>query len=137
MNCPWLKDNAGVINTLFGLIGDLSGAESLIAHILARGQVLVAGEQRVLLGINEMAVLFSLHLEALEGVDVEERYAPYGEFGPAITQYGALLEQAGSQESPLWEARLSIAGVEVISLEEMKEALVMEHYEILLGRDFS
>ncbi len=110
-----LVDDGGCLGRLLPLCSTKEAAARLLAY-LARRPVLVSAERCALYAFNELAVIFSFYLEALEGADLEQRYT----WAPETPgRYGLELMAQVERLSPeaQWEQQLNAVGVETMTLE--------------------
>lgn len=144
----WLTDPTGLLPKLLARCQTIDDAASLFVYIMRQGQVLVSDQEAHLFDRNELAVILSLHLEALRGADIGARYALYGALGPDGTVYGneiiAALDGPVSASSPASppEARLALAGLRVEHFQMWREQgrlcqILQPKYTVDIGRDFS
>jgi hypothetical protein len=118
----WLRDPTGMMAALLEQIASLEEAMALYRYIVIRGQVLVSEQGASLFGTHQLATLFSLRLEELEGADLAARYGGYLEIGPSVTRYGERMEDASlvgfagarmSANDTQWEERLAALGLSI------------------------
>lgn len=144
----WLTDPTGLLPKLLAQCQTIDEARSLFVYIMRQGQVLVSDQGAHVFDRNELAVILSLHLEALRGADIGARYATYGSLGPDATVYGkeivGALDEPVSASAPASspEARLAMAGLRVERFQEWREQgrlsqILESKYTVDIGRDFS
>ena len=114
----WLRDSSGLLNRLLALVSSLEEAVSFGRYFAARGQLLTDGKAGLMLGMNELAAIFSFALEERAGVDLKERYRWYGE---SSGEHGAAID-AAVRTAPIdhgWADRLGAVGLDVVSRREI------------------